>query len=174
MIDTLDSKNPNTCQKSGRFVTSKLSRREASRAPPSGNVGFRLAFKNAISQAAQLRERRDYASLELTSTSERLHTRYAVRQGTGGTDRAQQPAARGGSSSLSVAAAAQAEPRQPQDAGGGPRRGNPSVADGTCVAASTERRQPRARAAVAATAAERRRAAVAAVTRGPGRRRARR
>ena len=128
-------------------------------------------------------------------------TSDAIRQGAGGTDRAQQPAARGGSSSLSVAAATPEEPRQPraprqpQDAGGGPRRGSPSVADGTCVAASTERRQPaarlasaehrqpraratiaamaaerRRRATIAATAAERRRAAVAALARGPGRR----
>ena len=37
-------------KKSGRFVTRKLSHREASRAPPSGRVGFRLAFKMQFSR----------------------------------------------------------------------------------------------------------------------------
>ena len=192
MIDILDS-----AKKSGRFVTRKLSHREASRAPPSERVGFRLAFqKMQFSRCARC----ESGSLRHASAC----TSDAVRQGAGGTDRAQQPAARDGSSSLSVAAATPTEPRQPraprhpQDAGGGPRRGRPSVADGTCIAASTaqppargslaaEHRQPRAcatitataaerrrRSTIAATAAGRRRAAVAALARGPGRRRARR
>ena len=168
--------NPNTCQKVGTLlVTRKLSRREASRDQASGRVGFRFSFKNAILQAARVRGSLRHAS---ACTSD------AVRQGAGRTDRAQQPAARGGGSSLSVAAATPREPRQPraprqpQDAGGGPRRGSPSVADGTRVAASTaprqppasgslaaaEHRQPWARAAVAATATERRRRANIAAT----------
>ena len=77
--------NPNTCQKVGTLlVTRKLSRREASRDQASGRVGFRLAFKNAILQAARVRGSLRHAS---ACTSD------AVRQGAGRTDRAQQPAA---------------------------------------------------------------------------------
>ena len=112
----------------------------------SGRVGFRLAFKKM--QFSRLPGVRESGSLRHASAC----TSDAVRQGAGGTDRAQQPAARGGGSSLSVAAATPEEPRQPraprqpQDAGGGPRRGSPSVADGTGVAARRRlgsRRPPR-------------------------------
>ena len=203
MIDTLDSKNPNTCQKS-RDASSRASSRVAKpRAPRPGTrrlpVGTQNARKSRVRLRGCPRAARDRTVHQFLSFDTRL-VRDAVRQGAGSTHRTQQPAARGGSSSLSVAAAAPEEPRQPraprqpQDAGRGPRRGSPSVADGTGVAASTEprqpaarlasaeHRQPRARAAVAATAAERRRravaataaerrrAAVAAATRGTGRR----
>ena len=93
--------------------------------------------------------------------------------GAGGTDRAQQPAARGGGSSLSVAAATPTEPRQPrtprqpQDAGGGPRRGSPSVADGTGVAASTAPRQRPARGSLATSLVSSPTAAAEAVTTKP-------
>jgi len=184
MIDTLDSKNPNTCQKSrdaSSHASSRVAKPRVTRPRDASASGW--PSNMAILQAAQVRERLDYHASACTSD--------AVRQGAGRTHRTQQPAARGGGSSLSVAAAAPAEPRQPraprqpQDAGRGPRRGSPSDADGTCVTASTaprqpaargslaaaEHGQPRARAAVAATAAERRRRAVGAAARAPGRRR---
>ena len=190
MIDTLDSKNPNTCQKSRDASSRARSRTEKPRVPrPREASASGWPSKMQFPRLPGARAPRLRSSCS-TSTRERLHTRYAVRQGAGRTDRAQQPAARGGGSSLSVAATTPKPrqpraPRQPQDAGGGPRRGSPSVTDGTCIAASTaqppargslaaEHRQPRARATIAATAAERRRAAVAALARGPGRRRARR
>ena len=207
MIDILDSKNPNTCQKSRDACHAQAL---ASRSLACPGVGTRrppVGAPKCKKEQGSTARGCPRAHCSPIRSSDTRFVRDAVRQGAGRTDRAQQPAARGGSSSLSVAAAAPAEPRQPrtprqpQDAGGGPRRGSFSVADGTCVAASTERRQPRAsgslasaehrqprarativataaeprrRATIAATAAERRRAAVAALARGPGRRRARR
>ena len=193
-------------KKSGRLsrASSRVAKPRMPRRRDASAAGWRSKMQERAGSTARGCPRAHCSPIRSFDT--RL-VRDAVRQGAGRTDRAQQPAARGGSSSLSVAAAAPAEPRQPrtprqpQDAGGGPRRGSFSVADGTCVAASTERRQPRAsgslasaehrqprarativataaerrrRATIAATAAERRRAAVAALARGPGRRRARR